>query len=591
MPTTEENIQNAITSIERGALAKWIWRAAVSALAVGLSVYYLVHVFRGLPVSEAMDQAQIGREILRGHGWETKFVRPLAIGQLRRDGKTVNTAIWEDTYNAPIPPLLDAAAISLPIKAGWDFTKTGFVFPADRAIACMGVLFFFASLFVLYHIAVELFDERLAKIALGLTIICEMMWRYAISGLPQMFLLLLLNLNVYVLLRAMKARQTNQSHLGLMVAIGAGFGLMALTHALSIFIFVPVLVFTFFYFRPRGVAAILMLGVFLAVYTPWLVRNYIVCGDFRGVAGYAGLAGIVHSEAGHMRRFDIDITGVSGNYFAENARVNLIAQINRLIEYMGWSFAAPVALISALHPFRRPVTATFRWLLLAMWVSAVIGMAIFGMQEEASLAANQFHLLFVPLFICYGMAYLLVQWDRRIGLGFIVPQWGQRAYVHKFLRASMVTAVFFVSGIPMLSRMLFEKNGWQIEWPPYTPPYIALLKGWFSPDEIIGTDMPWAIAWYADRRSIWLPVEQSDLVDLSDYQRLGAPISALYFTPISGTQNTLGDLVDGDYRHWTAYIVRTVNLSKCPYPVRMTLAMPDCVLYMDRDRRSATPFQ
>ncbi|MGA3171855.1 MAG: glycosyltransferase family 39 protein [Chthoniobacteraceae bacterium] len=590
MPTAEEQIQRTVTSIDRGELAKWIWRAVFTALAIGLSVYYVIFVFRGLPISKAMDQAQIGREILRGNGWQTKMVRPLAIGQLRRNGKTVQTAIWEDTYNAPIPPLLDAAAIYLPIKAGWDFTKTSFVYPADRAIACMGVLFFLASLCVLYLIAVELFDERLARIAVGLTVICDMMWRYAISGLPQMFLLLLLNLNVYALLRAMRARQSNQPHLALMVAIGAGFGLMALTHALSIFIFVPVLVFSFFYFRPRGAAALVMLALFLAVYTPWLVRNYFICGDFRGVAGYAGLAGIVHSESGHMRRFDVDITGVSGNYFAENARLNLMAQIDRLIGYVGWSFAAPVALLSVLHPFRRPITATFRWLLLAMWASAVIGMAIFGMQEEGSLAANQFHLLFVPLLISYGVAYFLVQWDRRIGLGFIVPQWGQRAYVHKFLRVSMVTAVFFVSGIPMLSHMLFEKSGWKIEWPPYTPPYIAYMKGWFTPAEIIGSDMPWAVAWYADRRSLWLPVEQSDLIDLSDYQRLGAPVSALYFTPISGTQNTLGDLIDGEYRHWTAYIVHTVNLNKSPYPFRLPLGMPECILYMDRNRLTPAPF-
>jgi hypothetical protein len=585
MASIEEKIQKTVVSLEGGDLAKWVWGGVLVFVAIGLSAFYLIHEFRGLPMSQAMDQAQIGREILRGHGWQTKLIRPLAIGELRRRGKDVQTAILEDTYNAPIPPLLDAAAIYLPIERGWDLDKTTMVYSGDRAIACMGVIFFIASLVVLFFIARELFDLRLAIFAIGLVLISDLMWRYAISGLPQMFLLLLLHLNVYAMLRAMRARYENGPHLGWIAAAGLGFGVMALTHALSIFIFVPVLVFSGFFFRSRGRAAFVMLAVFLAVYTPWLVRNAMVCGDFRGMAGFSGLDGIVRSESGHMRRFEIDLGSTSGNYFAENFRLNLTAQINRLIEYTGWSCVAPMALVSVLHPFRRPITATFRWLMFAMWGSAVCGMAIFGMKEEQSLAANQFYLLFVPLFICYGMAYILVQWDRRIGLGFILPQWGNRGGVHSFLRVSLVVAIFFLSAIPLLGRLFLDRFTFYVEWPPYLPPYIAVMRNWFAPEEIIASDMPWAVAWYADRRSIWFPYEPRDLIDMSDYKRLGAPVAALYFTPISGTSNTLGDLIDGEYRNWTPYIVRTIDPSKTPYPYKVAMGMSGCVLFMDRDRR------
>ena len=125
-----------------------------------------------------------------------------------------------------------------------------------------------------------------------------------------------------------------------------------------------------------------------------------------------------------------------------------------------------------------------------------------------------------------------------------------------------------------------------IEWPPYAPRYIAVMRDWFQPDEIIASDMPWAVAWYADRRSLWLPYKQEDLIDLSDYKRLGGPVSALYFSPISGTENTLGDLVNGDYSNWTAYIVRTVKPADSPFPFKLTMGIRDCVIYMDRDRRN-----
>ena len=333
-----------------------------------------------------------------------------------------------------------------------------------------------------------------------------------------------------------------------------------------------------------------MLGIFLAIYVPWLVRNAAVCGDFRGLAGLTGLDGIVHPEAGHMRRYAIDLSSVSGNYFAQNFRVNLNAQINRFIEYTGWSCVAPLALVSLLHAFKRPVTAAFRTLMFAMWVSAVCGIAIFGMKEERTLAANQFYLLFVPLFICYGMAYVLVQWDRRIGVGTVVPQGGgERGSLHSFLRVSLVAGIFAVSSIPLLSGMFLNRNRWAVEWPPYAPPYITILRQWFNPEEIIASDMPWAVAWYADRRSLWLPYEQKDLNDLKDYKQLGDPIVALFFTPVSGTQNTLGDLVNGDYRHWAGYIVRTVDPAKSPFPYKMMLGMPDCILYMETDRRKPLP--
>ena len=55
--------------------------------------------------------------------------------------------------------------------------------------------------------------------------------------------------------------------------MAALFGLLALAHGLTIWLFAGVLFFSGFYFRPRGRAAIIMLGVFLLIYGPWLVRN------------------------------------------------------------------------------------------------------------------------------------------------------------------------------------------------------------------------------------------------------------------------------------------------------------------------------
>jgi hypothetical protein len=49
-----------------------------------------------------MDRAQIERAIASGQGWSTH-------------GKDVAKNIWSDTYNAPLPPFIDAIA-PLPVK-------------------------------------------------------------------------------------------------------------------------------------------------------------------------------------------------------------------------------------------------------------------------------------------------------------------------------------------------------------------------------------------------------------------------------------------------------------------------------------------
>src|SRR3954451_12582241 len=108
MPGPADTIQKVIHAMETGGAAVWVRRALAFALIAGLALFYLLHEFRGLATSQGMDQAQIGRGLLHGELWKTKFARPLAIGQLQSHGKDVARNIWTDTYNALLPPLIDA---------------------------------------------------------------------------------------------------------------------------------------------------------------------------------------------------------------------------------------------------------------------------------------------------------------------------------------------------------------------------------------------------------------------------------------------------------------------------------------------------
>src|ERR1043166_8765330 len=297
MPGPAEFIQRMVHRFETGASVNWLRRALVVAVILALAGFYLGNEFRGLATSQAMDQAQIGREIARGHGWGTKFARPRSIAQLLVHGKNVPDKIWYDTYNAPLPPLVNAIAL-FPIKSHLIMTPGDIMYIGDRAITVMAVLLFLLSVVVLFFLARRLFDQPLALMACSLVLLCDMFWQYSLSGLPQMLMLFLFNCSAYALFRAVEARYGG-GFVGFWLALaGVGFGLLALSHALTIWIFVAAFVFAIFFFQPRGWAALIMLATFSILYFPWLIRNFIVCGHPGGIAIYSILDGMDNNGRG-----------------------------------------------------------------------------------------------------------------------------------------------------------------------------------------------------------------------------------------------------------------------------------------------------
>lgn len=575
MPGPAEAIQRAVHALETGGFVVWIKRGLLVVALIFVAGVYMWH-FRGLATSDAMDQAQIGREIARGHGWRTQFVRPRAVAQLQSHSKNVQR-MWVDTYNAPLPPLVDAIAL-FPVRSHWQLSAADLVSTADRAIAVMSILFFLASVAVMFFLARRLFDQRLALLACGLVLICDMLWQYSLSGLPQMLMLFLFNLTLYTLVRAVSARDSG-GRVGVWLgAVGAGFGLLALTHGLTIWIFAGAFIFSAFFFRPRGWAALIILAVFAAIYTPWLLRSFILTGNPFGSAIYSALDQTGgRSLAGWMRLMNVDLSGAGPAAWRDKFFANMVAQIGNIFNYFGWSVVAVTFFISLTHIFKRPETSALRWLVLAMWGGAVAGMSIFGVSEEQGFAANQLHLLFLPIMTCYGLAFLLVQWNRT-GISI------------RLARVGFITLLFLLCAGPMINSMSIMFFGFvrPLRWPPYVPPYISVLNTWMKPNEFTASDMPWAVAWYADRPAIWVPDTIKTMTDLSDYGVLGLPINGLYLTPISGADNKLRDITKGEYRDWAPVIQRTVNPQSFPLKWGTLLGLEnECVFFADHDRQKA----
>ena len=565
-------VQELVHELELGPLKSLILRVGFFAAVAGLASLYLILNFRGLDSETAMDQAQIGRQIAAGAGFSTLYIRPLAMWQFLNHNEQLPSGQFPDTYNFPLNPAVNAVLLR-PIKRLWPMEPTDVIYAGDRTIAAGGVVLFLASVTVIFLLVRSLFDWKIAWMTASLVLLTDMMWRFSVSGLPQMLMLFLFSLALLLLHSAIVARTGQNTGRMLLMLSGAAllFGLMTLAQPLAVWIFLGFLGFVFTWCRPRSVSGLLVFFIFAAVVAPWLVRNYLVCGNPLGLGIYSIFDGIMGSELSYMGNLqpDLNLGGIKGKI-----RNGLNMQFQNIFSFFGYNVAAAAFFFSLLHIFRRRETGLFRWALLLMWVPAVLGMAVFSPQSEVSV--NQLHMLFLPLFAAYGMAFLLVLWNR-IDLRFPPA------------RIVFIGLVLLVSALPMGINLL-TRSTLPVNWPPYVPTFINNVSGWMEPDEVLCSDMPWATAWYGGRRTLLLPATIKQFVLMHDYKYLGGPINGLYLTPVSGNRPFLSQIWKGEYREWSPFIMRTADLSR--FPLQYFTPLPfnnECVFYSNRDRWTPRP--
>lgn len=569
MTTQKPGAQEIVHAIDQGKLAPVIRMAMFGALIITLTLLYLFVQFRGLPSSTAMDQAQIARNIADGKGFTTKYIRPFAIWQLENAGKEVPSENFPDFFNSPLNPFVNALPLKL-VQSQWKLSPTDLIYIGDRVIAGTAIVFFLLSVAIWYLVGKKLFDQKLSLIGCAIILLTDLMWQFTLSGLPQMLMLFLFSIAAFCTLTAMEKRSSAPAVLGLLFAAGIAFGLMVLAHGAAIWIFLGWLAFALLYFQPRGVAGLVAVGALAIVVIPWLARNYSVSGSPLGIAGYELVAPVNSGESGYLRSISgpPPFSGINPLHRLKNA---LFLHTEDLFSFLGMNLAAAMFFVSLIHRFRSKNTAMFRWCILLMWLGAFAAMAFCGVQGNVS--RNQFHVLFIPIFVFYGLAFLMVLYTR---LEVQLPA----------IRIAFLSLVVFLCSLPLLATLL-AGQGIAIQWPPYVPPFIAILSDWFEEKEVIASDMPWAVAWYANRPSILLPQTIKDFNKLSDYRVLGSAIHGIYLTPVTGNQRLFGDIYKGAYTDWVFLITRPPNIQG--FPLQFFTPLPidgECIIFADRDRWS-----
>ncbi len=599
-------MSNPKTQFDTGILIR---RILFFVVLIILTLGNLFTLFRGLNSPQAMDQAQIAREIARGNGFTTKFIRPVAYQAAveKQEGRAIPFEGFQDTYHSPLNPLLNAAVLKL-IGADdaeqWRMGENEMVFPLDRVIATVSTLCFLMAIGVSYLLISRIFDAKIAGVTAILMLFCDTFWNYSLSGLPQMLMLLLFSCAIYFVYRAVE--DASEGRIPFMPAIIAGvfFTLLAMTHFLTVWIALGYIIFAAVAFRPRGIVGISVLGILIVPAVFVILRNFGITGTPFGTAFlnlYNGIGG--GNEDYVMRSRDLEsFPLLDQGFFSSIIRTTLV-QTSSIIPFLGGIIVAPLFFISLLHPFKRPSIANFRWAMLLMFAVSAFGLAIFGITSK-SLDPNQTHLLFAPIMTAYGLAFVSILWSK---LPLVTSAPMMRNVHHMVI--IVLCALPLVLALPLKVRIGMDKKdrGGIPHWPPYYAPALNLgLSKWLTDNQICFSDQPWAVAWYADRISVWLPPTREDFAEIENSAaNLETPVAGILISPSShGTGNAAETATK--YKDFASLVLDgRVFLATYPpgvsiynqdqkiqeitrrYPFRATLVGMDMVYYSDRALRTS----
>jgi len=595
-------LQEIIHSLEEGKWVKRI-RGLVLLLLIGcLGLSYNLNLTQNFTSPEAMDAAQLARNIAEGRGYTTQFIRPLSLDILRQQGAVSDDRLnseFPDITNPPVYPLLLAGLIKvLPFEFQIDTERFRYTprYQPEVLINLLNQILFFITLVQVFRLGERLFDQPVAWCAALVFLGTELYWKFSTSGLSTMLLLVLFLALARTLVRLEEVGNDGRPRgggwfAGMALWAGALAGLGGLTRYGFAWVILPVLVYLgWFLGRHRGRAVGMALLGFLLVMSPWLVRNAQLSGNLFGTAGMALYAQtddfpgdtlertLFHeprkTDSGENEQDEIKVgvadhvrLGDIANKLKRNLRHLLV---HELPQFSGGWFAV-VCLVGLVVPFRNRSLRRLRFFLLMTLAVFALGQALGrthlsvanstlgellgrslgqGAPVATALSVNGENLLAVlgPVSFLFGAGLffsLLDQW--KVGL----PE----------IRLAASTGLVVAASLPMIFSFLLPHPR-PVADPPYHPARVKhvwnSLRGELGKDAIsagglLMSDIPWAVAWYGDRDCVWLTRNvQPDFYTLNDQFR---PISALYFTEATTDQRYVSRVFASNESNWERFVL------------------------------------
>jgi hypothetical protein len=481
---------------------------------IAVAGLYNLLAYQGLSSEEAMETAQLARNISQGEGFTTKTLRPLSIYLL--GGKAPQQPL-PDLTNPPVYPVLLAGlmkVVPMPFTA-----REIWAYQPERWIAMFNQALFFVAIVLLFRIARGLFDDRVAWLSALLFGGTSLFWKFSASGLSTLWVIVVFLAMVLCLVRIAGGTAAEPAPFGWGALAGALAGVGGLSRYSFAWIILPVLLFLALGTRAvRGKHCAAAAVCFLIVMGPWLARNLALTPTPFGTASYAILQGTPPLEGDSLERSldpkpalrRVELMDVVDKFLA-NSREIWSVDLPRF----GGNWVSAFFLVGLLMPFHSPPRGRIRLFLLGsillMFIVQALGQTHLS-HDSPEINSENLLILLAPLTFVYGAALFYTLMD-------------QLDLVTMDARGAVLGIFLVVMSVPLVLSLLIAPPPALNS--PYSPLHIQRVARLMRVGELMMSDIPAGVAWYGNRDCSWLALDDDrEFLKINELR----PVHSLFLT-------------------------------------------------------------
>jgi hypothetical protein len=245
---------------------------------------------------------------------------------------------------------------------------------------------------------------------------------------------------------------------------------------------------------------------------------------------------------------------------------------------VGGGWVAVLFFAGLLLGLRNTAARRLRYFTLMCLAVLVIAQALGRTQLSASspeINSENLLVLLTPLVVIFGVAFFLTLLN-------------QMQTPAPPVRLAVIVLMVLVACQSFITNLLPPKIS-PVAWPPYNPPEIQRLSGWMGPDELMMSDVPWAVAWYGRHQCVWLTLDAQD--EFYALHKNLKPVSALYLTSLTMDGKFVSEWFESNRHSWGRFIYGALKDERLPDNFPLTKMpeglFPERLFLSNRDRWSA----
>ena len=477
----KENETERGRSVEDPSEARFrVWVLVVAMLAAPplLFMLYYKTMFPGLTNLEALDFAQLGRNLSAGHGFITYVLRPLALTH------GAHPFGEPDTTHGPLFPFILALAFGLKGSS-------------DQTVAMVSGLFYLLTIPVLYTLGVRAFNRAVALLTVLLYTCNALMLEYASCGLHITLFIFLMTCLLLAIYNAAAKPETDD---GLprraslkpwpYFIAGAVTALLYLTDPLFFWLCPIVLISVYFLSDHKKASAVLVCALPMALLAlPWMMRNYTLTGNpvfgLRGMELWMYTKGFYPGDSAY-RRFASEMIPSTGLFESVVHKILLGGgQVIQQFPQVTASWILAFFLPCLLFRYSDPAANKLRQIMIFCMLGILLGTVVFQIWMPLFVAV-------IPVMMLFSVSYLI--------------HLAQQAQL-KHGSVALVTSLVAVAAIyPLVSDVVLKDK-----YPPLDGMESARDLGKLAnKTDVVLSDQPATVAWYAERPSVFVPSSMTE---------------------------------------------------------------------------------